>query len=101
MNIKIVRLLNGEDVIADVTDNGPYITVKDPVRIVIMPSAGSKTPNVGFAPWAPFSTETEFNLDKSHTIVIMEPIEEFVTQYKMSTSPIVTPPSSKLILPKR
>lgn len=102
MNIKIAKMLNGEDIISEVLDVTEHeITIKNPVRIVVMPSAAGQSPNVGFAPWAPFSKDTEFTLDWSHVIAIMEPIDEFVVQYKKSISPIVAPPQSKLILPKK
>ena len=99
MNIKLVKILGGEDLIADVVENSGTIVIKNPVRVVVMPSASGQSPNVGFAPWAPFSKQTEFLLDRDHIISIMEPIDEFVQQYKMAVSPIVTPPQSKLILP--
>jgi hypothetical protein len=101
MNIKLVRLLFGDDVIAEVTDETLNITLKNPMRVVVIPGAAGQSPNVGFAPWAPFSKETEIVLDKSNILAIMEPIDEFVQQYKMSFSPIVTPPQSKLILPRK
>lgn len=100
MNIKLVKLLSGEDLIADVYENSETIIIKNPVRVVVMPSAAGQSPNVGFAPWAPFSKDTDFKLDMAHVLAIMEPVGEFVQQYKMTVSPIVTPPQSKLIIPK-
>lgn len=101
MNIKLVRILNGDDVIADVDVNVTRLNMKNPVRVVVMPSAAGQNPNVGFAPWSPFSKDTDFRLDMAHVVAIMEPIDEFVQQYKLSVSPIVTPPQGRLILPKK
>lgn len=101
MNIKLVRMLNGDDVIADVDVNVTRVNMKNPLRVVVMPSAAGQSPNVGFAPWSPFSKDTDFKLDMAHVLAIMEPIDEFVQQYKMSVSPIVTPPQGRLILPKK
>lgn len=101
MNIKLVRMLNGDDVIADVDVNVTRLNMKNPLRVVVMPSAAGQSPNVGFAPWSPFSKDTDFRLDMAHVLAIMEPIDEFVQQYKMSVSPIVTPPQGRLILPKK
>jgi hypothetical protein len=99
MNIKLVKLLSGEDLIADVNVVVTRLNMKNPLRVVVMPSAAGQSPNVGFAPWAPFSKDTDFKLDMAHVLAIMEPVDEFVQQYKMTVSPIVTPPQSKLILP--
>jgi hypothetical protein len=101
MNIKIVRMLNGDDVIADVDVNVTRLNMKNPLRVVVMPGSAGQSPNVGFAPWSPFSKDTDFKLDMAHVLAIMEPIDEFVQQYKMSVSPIVTPPQGRLILPKK
>ncbi len=105
MNIKLLKLL-GEDLIAEVLEyqtslSVSHVKIKNPLRVVVMPSAAGQSPNVGFAPWSPFSKETEFKLDMAHVVAIMEPIDEFVQQYKMSVSPIVTPPQGRLILPKK
>jgi hypothetical protein len=101
MNIKLVRMLNGDDVIAEVDVAVTRLNMKNPFRVVVMPGAAGQSPNVGFAPWSPFSKETEFKLDMAHVVAIMEPIDEFINQYKMSVSPIVTPPQSKLIIPRK
>jgi hypothetical protein len=94
-------MLNGDDVIAEVDVQVTRVNMKNPFRVVVMPGAAGQSPNVGFAPWSPFSKETGFKLDMAHVVAIMEPIDEFVQQYKMSMSPIVTPPQSKLIIPRK
>ena len=68
------------------------LKIKNPVAIVVIPSKmDSKTPSVGFAPWAEFSDDKTFRLNYSHILTIMEPIKEFVTQYKATFSGIVMP----------
>jgi len=57
-----------------------------------------KTPNIGFAPWAEFSDDKEFVLDKSQVLAIMTPINEFVNQYNSMFGGIVVP-KSNLIIP--
>jgi hypothetical protein len=103
MNIKLLKLITGDDILTEVVTQVKegYISIKNPVRVVVIPGSAGLNPNVGFAPWAPFSKETEFSLDKSHILVIMDPITEFVEQYKVTVSPIVTPPQGRLILPKK
>jgi hypothetical protein len=101
MNVKIIKLLTGEDLLAEVLVSSDAVCrIKNPVRIVVMPNKiDPKVPNVGFAPWAEFSDETEFTLDKSHVVVIMTPIKEFVNQYNTLFGKLVVP-SSNLILPQ-
>ena len=101
-NIKIIKLITGEELLAEVTISSPIptsITMKNPVRIVVMPNKlDPKTPNVGFAPWAEFSEDKTFELDKAHILAIINPIKEFVNQYNTMFGGLVVP-SSNLILP--
>lgn len=99
MNTKLVRLLNGEEIIAEILPSSDAIvTVKNPVRIVIIPNKlDPKQPSVGFAPWAEFSDDKVINLDKAHVLAIMTPIKEFANQYAGMFSGLVLP-SSKIIV---
>lgn len=100
LNVKMIKLINGEDLIAEVTnDGGNFVKFKNPLRIIVLPSKNDpKTPTVAFAPWAEFYDEKEFTLDKSHVLVIASPVKEFVNQYNSVFGGIVTP-QSKLIIP--
>ena len=99
MNTKLVRLLNGEEIIAEVLPSSDTVVrVKNAVRIVVIPNKlDPKQPSVGFAPWAEFSEDKIIDLDKSHVIAIMTPIKEFANQYAGMFSGIVMP-SSKIIV---
>jgi hypothetical protein len=101
-NIKIIKLITGEELLAEVTILSQIpnsITMKNPVRIVVMPNKlDPKTPNVGFAPWAEFSEDKSFDLDKAHILAIINPIKEFVNQYNTMFGGLVVP-SSNLIMP--
>lgn len=104
MNIKIIKLLTGEELLAKVLPtkgslSDDVLIMENPVRIVVMPNKiDPKTPNIGFAPWAEFSDDKEFIVDKSHVLAIMTPIKEFVNQYNTMFGGLVVP-TSNLILP--
>lgn len=101
-NVKLFRLTNGEEVLAELIEDKTTLNVrfKNPVRVVIVPSkTDPKIPTVALAPWAEFVDEKEFSLDKSHVMFIMTPVQEFVNQYNSIFGGIVMP-SSKLILPE-
>jgi hypothetical protein len=53
---------------------------------------------VGFAPWAEFSDDKTFTIDKSHILAIINPIKEFINQYNSMFGGLVVP-SSNLIMP--
>lgn len=98
-NVKLLKLINGEELVSEIiNDDGSTVKIKNPVRIIMMPSkADPKTPSVGLAPWAEFSEDKEIVLDKSHVLCMMTPIREFINQYNSIFGGIVLP-SSKLIL---
>jgi hypothetical protein len=100
MSVQIVRLLTGEDLLGQVMPSSfDILKIQNPVRVVVMPNKlDPKTPNVGFAPWAEFSEQKVFEIDKRHVLCIMEPIKEFTNQYNSMFGGIVVP-SSSLIIP--
>lgn len=99
-NLRLIRLISGEELMAEVlSETTTDIKLKNPIRVVIVPSKTSATtPTVGFAPWIEFSDEKEFTIHKAHVIVTMKPVQEFVNQYNSMFGGIVAP-SSKLIIP--
>lgn len=99
-NVKLVRLLSGLDLIAEIvsSDDKTY-KIKNPLRIVVIPSkVDTKNPTVGLAPWAEFSDDKEFEIDKFHVICTMSANQDFINQYNGIFGGIVAP-SSKLIIP--
>lgn len=100
-NIKIIKLLNGQDLIANIVkDDYPInITINNPVAIVVLPTkTNPQTPTVGFAPWAEFSDDKEIKLSYNHILAMMTPVKEFISQYNSMFGGIVLP-SNKMILP--
>lgn len=105
MSVKIIKLLTGEELIAKVLpSSNDVVKLENPVRIVVIPADprmqfdSKKSANIGLAPWAEFTDDREFVLDKSHVLAIMNPIKEFATQYNSMFGGLVVP-TSNLILP--
>lgn len=100
-NLKIIRFLGGEEIIAEVTGNAGlgWIKVKNPVAIMVMPDkADPKSPRVGFAPWVQFTGDEEIQVNESLILTTMTPVKEFATQYKNMFSAIKVP-QPKIIMP--
>ena len=98
--LKIIRLLSGEEIIAEVTsDSGTVVTIKNALRIVVMPNkADPNTPSVGLAPFVQFTDEKELTLNKNCVITTATPVADFVNQYNSVFGGLVVP-NSKLIVP--
>lgn len=99
-NLKILRLSTGEEIIGEIVEeNITKITVKNPVRIVVVPSKSDpQNPSIGFAPFMQWSEDKNLTLNAIHVITTATPITEFVNQYNSIHGGIVVP-KSKLITP--
>ena len=96
MNVKLIKMWSGEDVITDlVKETDDSIVIKNPIVIVPAGQEGQ----VGLAPWSPLlkGKDTELEVTKRYVVYINEPQEEFISNYTQMFSPIATPPK-KLIL---
>jgi hypothetical protein len=95
MNVKLIRMWSGEDVIADVKDNlTEIIVITNP--IVAVPAGNGQ---LGFAPWSPLlkGKDEEIEITKKYIVYIADPQEQIVEQYKDMFS-VIKSPSKKLIV---
>ena len=95
MNVKLLRLKSGEDVIADVTLVDTEDTIKITNPAILMPM-GQQLPGgqmaMGFGPWAPFSEEKHFEMPRDWVGYISTPSKDLLNSYnQMFGSGIVVP----------
>ena len=94
MNVKLLRIVTGEEVIAELlSEDVNNITVKN--GLVVIPNAQS----VGFAPWATVISKQkpEITVDRKFLVYMAECDVDVVEKYESIFSPIEKP-SKKLIL---
>ena len=95
MNVKLIRMWSGEDVIADqVGDLVDKIVIRNP--IVAIPAGNGQ---MGFAPWSPLLKDKDIDLEvsKKYVVYISEAQEQIVEQYEQMFS-VIKSPSKKLIV---
>jgi hypothetical protein len=95
MNVKLIRMWSGEDVIADqVGDLEDRIVIRNP--IVAIPTGNGQ---MGFAPWSPLLKDKDVDLEitKNYIVYISEAQEQIVEQYEQMFS-LIKSPSKKLIV---
>ncbi len=99
-NVTLIKFLGGEEVLGEVlSEDATTITVKNPVRIVVIPDQlNPKTPQVGLAPYLQFSETKELTFNRNLVITTATPLTEFVNQYNGLFGGIQIP-SSKIITP--
>lgn len=98
-NLFLIRLTTGEEIMGEIlVRDDKIVQVKNPVRIVVMPSkTDPKNPSVAFAPFIQWSDDKELTLNANHVITTATPISEFVNQYNGMFGGLVIPPASKII----
>lgn len=94
MNVKLIRMWSGEDVIADLVEEDDSIVVSNP--IVAIPSGNGQ---LGFAPWSPLLKDKgeKIKVSKSYVVYIADTQEQIVDQYEQMFS-LIKSPSKKLIV---
>ena len=96
MNVKLFRIITGEEVIAELlSEDDTTVTVQN--GLVVLPSGQS----VGFAPWATVidKDRPEITVNKTHVVYITEVDEGITKKYnEVYGSKLVTPDKKKLIL---
>ena len=74
MNIKIVRIVSGEELIGDW--NKETNTITNPV--VMIPIAKDQ---LGFQPWIPYSEEEAMTFKEQHIVVVVTPDTKLQNEY--------------------
>jgi hypothetical protein len=91
MNIKIVKLISGEELIGDWDRN--KFTISNPV--VMIPVSKEQ---LGFQPWSPLSDDEDIKLKEQHIIAILTPDTKLQNEYsRVYGSGLVMPEDSELI----
>jgi|TARA_B110000908_G_scaffold17191_1_gene19326 hypothetical protein len=93
-NIKLIRLVSGEEIIATVDIQGEKVTFNNPIALY-----AAEEGKMGFMPYMPYTTakESGVTVDSKHILFILEPIGDIVTQYEQATGAIITPPKQGII----
>ena len=89
MSINLIKLSNGEEIVADVEDTNIHIktiNIKNPllvnmrVKQPVDPVKGQELEFI-FVPWAHFALDGRVPLNKDLVLFVVEPIESLKTDY--------------------
>ena len=91
MNIKVVRLVSGEELIGGWNEEKNIIT--NPV--IMVPIAKDQ---LGFQPWIPYSDEEDVQLKDQHIMTVLTPDKKLQNEYnKVYGSGLIMPDAEKII----
>ena len=95
MNVKLLRIITGEEVLAEVlSEDENTVTVQN--GLVVLPTANG----VGFAPWATVISKEnkEVTLSREHLVYVVDCDDSVQDKYESIFGTIVKPETKKLIL---
>jgi hypothetical protein len=97
-NIKIIKLLTGEELIGDIEDKGLSYSVKNAVLIALVPSRNNpQQPSIGLGPWLPYAENEPVMISKQSIVYEAKPVKEMINNYNSIFGGIITPPKTLLV----
>jgi len=91
MNIQVVRLISGEELIGDWNKENNIIV--NPV--IMVPVAKDQ---LGFQPWIPYAIDKEVQLKEQHIMTVLTPDKKLQNEYnRVYGSGLIIPDSDKII----
>ena len=80
-NVKIVRLMTGEELIGAVsTSPDGDVVVKDVAQVQMVPLQNGNV-TVAMMPFAPYAEDEQFTLNKEHVTMLYRPSVELLNKY--------------------
>jgi len=89
MNIKIVKLVNGDEIICDLQETKTKLKLNKPLLLAFQEN------RLVFVPFMQYTTAMEgFELLPAGVLFVTNPVDSLINDYQMATSQIVTPPQA-------
>jgi len=80
MNIKLVKLATGEEIICEYKEEDDKVILENPVMMEVVPTEEGLSVGMTF-PWMMISGKETFELQKIHIICAVDPVEDLANQY--------------------
>ena len=92
MKTKCFKLVDGDEIIADVTnETGEFSGLKNPMMLTIVGEG-----QLAMYPWLPLADKQEHILEHRHVLIEYTPNTQLISGYKQRTGGIVTAPAGIL-----
>lgn len=89
--IKVLKLTNGDDIIAEVEEKNNNLLIKNAHRIIMTPDG------LGLMPFMLFSKDKQFSISESHIVAKGEPEIEIRNAYSSQTGGVVLAKNNMII----
>jgi len=84
MDVRLLKLVTGEEVMGEIVSDGGTVILKNPVRVAVVRGADGQ-PSVGFAPFPSYADEKKdatFAFRLEHVVYSYVPAQDFCKNYE-------------------
>ena len=96
MNVKLVKIITGEEILCDLTIEGDSYIMKHPTMLI--PQGNQNMAMLPFMPMGEFDDKT-VTINGSQVVAVANAIKMVKEQFEQSITGIVAPPEKELITP--
>ena len=98
-NVKVVKLISGEDIIADIAEieEANLVLLKKPMQIMLVPNGPSNF-GIGLAPFCPYAKDGTVPIRAGAIVSIFEPETDMLNEYNSRYGSGLVVPESKIIV---
>ena len=97
--VRVVRMLNGDEVIGKVTQIPSGLEIKKPVGVTLVQRSPNEQPQLGFVPYIPLSASDTIQVAFSSVLFIYDPVTDVENAYNTTFGTgIIRAPASSLKL---
>lgn len=86
MEVKLIKLITGEDIIASVEEYSTHIAVSKPHSLAVHPEKG-----LVLMKFTPYAKTEEVTFDRTSILCILDPQDQIANHYKDLVGAIITP----------
>ena len=79
--IKCFQLINGQDIIGEVTENDTTYIIRDPAAIHLVPNQNNTSYGVALMPYAPYAEFNKITLNKDKVMLEFDPSADLRNNY--------------------
>ena len=90
-DVKIIRLMTGEDVIAKIGENDQGTSLSKPFVIIPTQKAPGQPVQLMMTPYMPYADEDRITIAQDKVVTTVKPKKEILASYQKNTSSILTP----------
>lgn len=88
MSVKLVRFINGDELIGECKYGSESVNITNPLQIIVVPSQNNQS-GIAMAPFMPYSATKTFEFNPDTVMTMCDPVDQMLAEYTRVFSGIV------------